>query len=275
MSGLSRSTFVDLISAITLRTHFNKVSLSNPPVTPDATSWKSIEIGQIGEYLPRSPGHQYGSDIWGVIAQSVHKRLSDTEVGRASSKRVFVSYKTASEIAQIMGISSMRDWSRVHATAFSPFDLPIPYSPSTSYKSQWLGWESFLGKPRSQGFLSFKEARELIHSQGIKTANEFREYASGPFAHPQMPKRPDAVYQGEWGGWIDFLAPKFLPYAEAREVMAKMRLRSEHDFRLLGQTGCRPIGIPSHPSVYYGEEFVSWAHFLGWKDEDDRRKAFL
>jgi hypothetical protein len=59
--------------------------------------------------------------------------------------------------------------------------------------------------------------------------------------------------------------PRFLPYEECRKwVQAWGRWKSEDDWRqwiALGEK--RNSYIPSRPDEYYGNQWVSWEHFLG------------
>jgi len=59
--------------------------------------------------------------------------------------------------------------------------------------------------------------------------------------------------------------PRFLPYEECRKwVQAFGRWKSEQEWRdwiAMGEK--RNSYIPSRPDDYYGDQFVSWQHFLG------------
>jgi hypothetical protein len=63
--------------------------------------------------------------------------------------------------------------------------------------------------------------------------------------------------------------PRFLPYDECRKwVQAWGRWKSEDDWRQwisLGEK--RNPYIPSRPDEYYGNQWVSWEHFLGLTPE--------
>jgi hypothetical protein len=69
--------------------------------------------------------------------------------------------------------------------------------------------------------------------------------------------------------------PRFLPYRECRRWVQAWggRWRSEDDWRQwisLGEK--RNPYIPSRPDEYYGDQWVSWEHFLGFApDANDAR----
>lgn len=261
--NLSRSVFVEMLAIFNIKNEANAIKSS--------ADWLAAKLGKVKTLFHIEASSRYGDDIWNEIA-SKEEQIRKKGLDR-NKRSLFVSYNVASRIAEALGIDSMREWNRLHKDYFSKYKIPIPSSPHLTYKDkEWEGWGEFLGTGRTQdyNFLPYKEAKALVETLGIQTTKQFKEFVHSPIADPRFPKRPDHVYADVWVGWVDFLAPKFVTYDEAREILKPLKLCSENDFRVLGKENLRPEGIPSHPSVYYAESFISWAHFLGWDDEIER-----
>jgi Phage-integrase repeat unit len=79
----------------------------------------------------------------------------------------------------------------------------IPSAPHKVYKkqNQWNGWEDFLGT----GFLTFEEAKKFVHSLGLKSEDEWREYYRSGQKPDNIPTSPNNVYKKEWKGMGDWL----------------------------------------------------------------------
>jgi predicted helicase len=55
----------------------------------------------------------------------------------------------------------------------------------------------------------FEEARELVHSLGLKSEKEWREYARSGRLPADIPAKPERTYKGEgWAGWGDWLGTR-------------------------------------------------------------------
>lgn len=261
---LSRSVFVELMAIYNIK-NVNKID--------SREGWLAANLGELKKHFSSDPIKQYGAAIWSEVKSEQALIEKKNKYLGLTKRTLFVSYLTASKLACAVGISSMRDWNARHKVFFTAYSLPVPSSPHLAYKDKgWEGWGEFLNTGRTQDydFLPYKEAKRIVEALGIKTTGQFKEFVNSPLAHPNFPKRPDHVYKDIWVGWMDFLASKFVSYKEAREILKPLKLCSEGDFRALGKSNLRPEGIPSHPYVFYADEFISWAHFLGWEDEIER-----
>ena len=234
----------------------------------DQSSWVFLQSKlerHIGLSFPANPEFLYGAKIW----DDLKKR---TEICRLSnlSPSSYVCYETCSAIAQLAGIKSLREWYVRIPRDFRQYNLAIPGDPSKNYGEAWNGWGAFLGTQRlctrdiAKTKWRYEDAKRYVRKYGISTVKEYRAFIKTPAADPRLPKRPDDFYADlGWQGWSNFLKPRFVSYAEAKKLMAPFGLRTESDFRKLGKKG-RPAGVPSLPYVFYGDEFESWADFLGY-----------
>jgi hypothetical protein len=56
---------------------------------------------------------------------------------------------------------------------------------------------------------SFKEAREYVHSLGIKTSIEWRDFSNSSKRPNDIPGNPSKIYKNEgWIGFRDWLGTK-------------------------------------------------------------------
>lgn len=143
-------------------------------------------------------------------------------------------------------------------------------------------------------FLSYKEASEFVKQQGIKTAQEYQDWAAGkkdslPQRPENIPSCPHQEYAGYgWQGYGHFLGTgrvanmhrKFLPFSKARKFARRLQLQTATEWqeysagRLLGLT--RPDNIPSNPQLTYkGKGWVNFADWLGYEINSPFHHSFL
>jgi hypothetical protein len=127
----------------------------------------------------------------------------------------------------------------------------------------------------------FSEARDFVHSLGLKSGAEWRKFCRGDLAEKgrlpsDIPAGPSGVYADKgWAGWGDWLgtetvAPrlrKYRSFNEARAFARKLGLKSGaewHEFCKgnLREKGALPSDIPAHPSGTYAS--LGWAGYGDW-----------
>lgn len=127
------------------------------------------------------------------------------------------------------------------------------------------------GRPKNQNFLSYEEARELMHAELIPSRGKYVEWwdREKPKTIPRFPYR---VYTGSWISWNDFLGTsnkfnekkcvKWRPYGEAVLWAHTRKIASYEAWLAYCKTGDRPDDIPARPDLVY-KQWVSWGHWLG------------
>jgi hypothetical protein len=140
----------------------------------------------------------------------------------------------------------------------------------------WLSWADWLGygegQPKSNEFLPFEEAREIVRTVGLKSQKQWMEW-SRDCRPAYIPSRPDSTFADEgWLSWADWLgygeggppSNKFLPFEEARKIVRAVGLKSQKQW-MEWSRDCRPADIPSAPHRTYKDEgWVSMADWLGY-----------
>ena len=91
----------------------------------------------------------------------------------------WLSYEEAKKIIQKLKIRDGGTFGRLHREGKIP--KGIPATPHDVYKDEgWNGWPDFLGNDKNSVYsttrelLSFKDARRIIRTLGIKTEKEYR-----------------------------------------------------------------------------------------------------
>ena len=146
-----------------------------------------------------------------------------------------------------LGLTSYKDWrnwckglkSNIPA---KPDDIPT--KPERTYKTQWLGWNKWLGTKRSgkneRAFRSFEKARDLAQSLNLSTWSEWLKFARQKMPEKgqrpiDIPIHPELSYKSQgWVGVGDWLgtgsiAPakmEYMPFPLARAFVRKLRLKS-------------------------------------------------
>lgn len=153
----------------------------------------------------------------------------------------------------------------------------IPVSPKRVYKEEWAGWPDYLGLEKKAPqrkrrptkdvvFMSYEQARDYIAKFKLKTVNDFKIWAASDKRPPSFPSNPDLYFKGPaWKGFREFLGierPSFLDFSEAKDLVQKLNLKNEAEYRKWAASKARPDHIPSNPDKYYKEDWPGWKAFL-------------
>ena len=192
----------------------------------------------------------------------------------------FLPYNEAKKYVNSLGLKSQSQWIRFLKKNLKPDN--IPSSPRQYYLSKgWVSWGDWLGSGRQadlyKKFRPFEEAREYIHSLGIKTQKEWNSYAkSGGDKPNDIPYKPQRTYESEWISWGDWLGTgtissakiNYLPYEAAREFATSLKLNSYSEWRSFVKVNDIPKNIPKNPIRHYRNKmgFFSVKDFLGYSE---------
>ena len=199
-----------------------------------------------------------------------------------------MSYQTAHELTQKLGLRSQKQWRRWRHgrdPSLPPPPLNLPSSPDKIYRHQgWTSWGDFCGtgavSTKTKKLRPFAEARELARGLGLRSPGQWELYRLGRFPEKgtkpyDIPSRPDNSYSTEWQGWPDWLGylPQqnidWLPNDEARAFARKLMLRGIHHWKayVVGKRSDlppRPPLVPSGPDIAYKDAgWKGWGDWLG------------
>jgi len=120
-------------------------------------------------------------------------------------------------------------------------------------------------------FRPFAEAKDYVHSLGLRSEKEWRKYCKSGKKPQDIPQKPYRTYKKEWKGMGDWLGTgriadqkrKFKPFEEAREFVHSLKLHNEDEWRRYCKSGQKPADIPYKPSRTYENEWKGMGDWLG------------
>jgi hypothetical protein len=134
---------------------------------------------------------------------------------------------------------------------------------------------------QDQNWLSYRDAKNWVQQQGIKSETHWRRYKSGGVLPSDIPATPEEAYRTEWIGWGDFLGTgniasrkELMPFSKAREFVRKLGIKDSRDWRAKIKSGIVPNEIARNPQAAYAE-WVSWLDWLGTEKTAKRKREWL
>ena len=137
-------------------------------------------------------------------------------------------------------------------------------------------------KGLTKKYRSFEEAREFVHTLGLKSEKEWRVYYRSGKKPIDIPAIPRRTYKSEWEGTGDWLgtgtiAPyniEFKSFGEARKFVHSLGLKSVKEWGVYYKSGKKPKDIPTNAARVYKEQWVSWGDWLGTGRIADQYKKY-
>lgn len=221
----------------------------------------------------------------------------------ATSKREYKSFIEARNFVHKLKLKSQSQWvkycrNELLEKGLKPLD--IPYDPATVYKDEgWVSVGDWLGTnviaTRSLKFRPFNEALSFVHTLGLKTQGEWKEYCQGKlpekgFKPDDIPANPNITYKKNgwenYGHWLGtgYISPRYRQYKtyeEARDFARPLGLENYKDWRTYCEgkildKPSKPDDIPAKPDgTYKNEGWISWSDFLGTDNVSHGKKRFL
>lgn len=135
------------------------------------------------------------------------KKSDNTTPRKVGRPRVNLEFFEARELVRNENISSVGQYKK-----WWLYNTPakIPKRPDRAYKTDWKGWNDFLGSNNpfpfvKRKFRSFVEARSFVQQLGLSNKSEWFEYAKSSRKPSDIPSRPDLIYREDWFTWRDFI----------------------------------------------------------------------
>ena len=181
---------------------------------------------------------------------------------------MYKSFEDARDFVRKLKLKSRNEWQEYCKSGKKPY--MIPSKPIEQYHKDWLSWGDYLGThPGWDGkFLSFSEARKVVHSLKIRSRSEWRDVSKSLC---NIPHAAWNVYKDEWVSEPDWFGwqPKqfkgeYCTYVEARKFVRSLNLKKVSDWSKYCKSGKKPDNIPAGASgVYKNNGWISWGDFLG------------
>ena len=188
-------------------------------------------------------------------------------------KKEFRNFEDARKWIHSQNLKGQKGWTTFCKSGKKPED--IPYHPERQYKNKgWVNYGDWLGTnfihPRKREYWKFSEARDYVHKLGLKNSKVWRQYTKSGKLPKEIPADPYNVYKnkgwvntGDWlgtGSVASFLK-EYWPFAEARDYVHKLKLKSQLEWTQYTKSGKLPKEIPSTPQGHYKNK--------GWKGIGD------
>jgi len=121
---------------------------------------------------------------------------------------------------------------------------------------------------KNTNFLPFKEAREFMHKQNLRSQEEWMQWSKTK-RPTYIPSTPLRVYKDNgWNGledWLGYKRFQLLSFEEATKFMHKQNLNNRKEWDKW-KNSKRPKFIPSNPNVFYKDKGWSGLElWLGYK----------
>lgn len=228
--------------------------------------WRAFtKSGEKPINIPSSPAQTYKNSGW----QSMGEWLGTNYV--AGNKRNYLPFEESRDIVRKLKLKGEYEWRIYCKSGQKPAN--IPYKPAHTYLDHWVSWGDWLGTMSIANsklhFISFNEARIIIHSLKIETFQQWKKLIQNEtFNELKIPKNPPRTYRKEWINWEDFFGKSYTPkkknwpkFDEAKSIVFKLKLKNQTQYKQ-----CKKTNLPLHPDRVYKSEWKGWADFLGKKD---------
>jgi hypothetical protein len=235
------------------------------------TEWQAwCKSGKRPFNIPSSPHKTYRDDGW----ISMPDWLGYT--GRAQHKDM-LPFAAARAIVRKLKLKSQKEWNAWSKSGQRPSTIPsLP--PKTYRDDGWISWPDWLGyKGQARGkMLPFAVARAIVRKLNLKNQKEWFAWSKSGQRPSNIPGNPHKVYRDD--GWISTadwlgyegraLPGNMFPFAVARAIVRKLKLKNQKEWVAWRKSGQRPSNIPSNPDKTYRDDgWISWPDWLGYGSE--------
>ena len=195
--------------------------------------------------------------------------------GRIATRlREYRSFEKARVFARGLGLKSNIEWRDYCQSEKLPEDIPA--NPDQTYaETGWTGWGDWLATGYVyQGlrqYRSFKKARALARSLGLKSQLEWKAYCQSGKKPADIPGNPHRVYANDgWLGIGDWLGTgtvatslrRYRSFKKARAFARSLGLKSSAEWAMYCKSGKKPPDIPIAPNAVYATS--GWAGIGDW-----------
>ena len=190
-------------------------------------------------------------------------------------------FAVARAIVRKLKLKGVKEWEAWRKSGQRPSN--IPSDPSKTYRDDgWISWPDWLGKEGGQGaMLPFAVARAIVRKLKLKGQEEWQAWRKSGQRPSNIPAGPARAYRDDgWISWPDWLGyegqvrGKMLPFAVARAIVRKLKLKGKKEWQAWSKSGQRPSNIPSSPHwVYRDDGWISMPDWLGYGSAGGVRAA--
>lgn len=164
-----------------------------------------------------------------------------------------LSFEDMKNIARKAGIKS----SDQYALKYKDLRLPAPLT--LSNRTEWLGWDDFLGREVREN-LSLIQIQNIIKVNKIKTYSQYRaEYKSLKIPSADMLEKME-----NWISWDDFLGKEKITFYQIQEICRNAKMQTYGDYH----SSYKELGLPSTSALTNSPQWPGWQEFLAVESKE-------
>jgi superfamily II DNA or RNA helicase len=223
--------------------------------------------GSKPSYIPSNPDKSYKKMGWINISDWLNAK-------NRSPHREFLTFEELKSYVKKLNIKSTSEWKEFCSS--EQHNSKIPKAPDQYYK-EWTSWGDFLGTGYeiNREFLSYEEAKVIVHSFGLKGQKDWKNFSKSSRRPRNIPGNPYKVYSksNEWRSFGDWLGTgviaasniQFADFNTSKIHAINLKLNSVKEWLEYSKSGKRPTNIPSNPqNTYKLSGWTNWPDFLGY-----------
>jgi len=268
--------------------------------TQDETIAEELRMKEAGQLPQTSDKIQVIGKLDRVVSIDTNRlsRSIQTKMWEKIGRLNWRSYEESIAFTSCLGLKNVKEWAEYSANGGKPAD--IPFKPYNAYKTEWRGWNEWLGTNNisnwevSKQFFTLAEAKIYIrkYCKGLITSqSSYNKWVKNkikgiPNKPKQMPSAPWQTYKDDpmWKGLGDFLGTgriasrviKYLPYKSAKKILKNLSLKNRTEYykwhnkntnKLIKQG----VHLPKHCNQTYHEEWEGWNIFLNNKNPHGKK----
>lgn len=237
--------------------------------------------GSKPEYIPASPEKTYLDKGW--------RGLGDWQgTGNvANFNKEFRPFEQARAFVRELKLRGQAEWAKYCSSGKRPNDIPT--APHNTYLNNgWISYGDWLGTGtianQRKKFCSFLEGRIFVHSLGIKTVGQWRDYCTSGNKPNDIPAYPNEIYLNQgWKGFGDWLGTEtiatfrreYRSFDDAKIFAHGLKLKNQREWNMYCQMGKKPADIPVAPqNTFKGNGWKSWGDWLGTDNVAPMKRVF-
>jgi hypothetical protein len=233
----------------------------------------SLKLKNEAEWMEYCKSGKKPSDIPNS-ARTVYKNKGYINLGDwlgtgavAPRLKEYRDFNSARNFVHTLGIKSSSEWFKYCKSNKKPDDIPanprIVYNKSGFVNmGDWLGTNAIA--PFLKEYRDFYSARNYAHSLGLKSSEEWFQYAKSNNKPNDIPSNPRGVYKNKgFVNMADWLGVEYVSFNEAKKHVVEQNIKTKLEFKQYTRLNGKFCNIPICPDAVYKSEWKGWADFLG------------
>jgi len=161
--------------------------------------------------IPSAPHRTYADEGW--VSYPDWMGYGVGRARRDQTPKTFLPFEEARALVREEGLKSQEQWKEWCREKPRPANIPYNPDQCQAYEDQWVSYRDWLGygegEPKSDEFLAFEEAREIVRALELKGRDQWERW-SRDHRPADIPSNPHRTYADE--GWQSY--PDWMGYGK-------------------------------------------------------------